>query len=64
MELAVSELAGEATNAAGAAVEIRKLRHKALQRRVTELRSGPMNPEQLQEYSRLMSELKSSAQDL
>ena len=64
MELAVSELAGEATNAAGAAVEIRKLRHKALQRRVTELRSGPMNPEQLQEYSRLQSELKSSGKEI
>ncbi len=64
MELAVSELAGEVTNAAGAAVEIRKLRHKALQRRVTELRSGPMTPEQLQEYSRLQSELKSSGKEI
>jgi len=64
MELAVAELAGEVTNAAGAAVEIRKLRNKALQRRLNELRSGPMTPEQLQEYSRLQSELKSSAKDI
>ena len=63
--LAVADFNAEVSSAQGAASEIRKLRRKSLQRRARELKGLPtMSPQQLQEYSRLMSELKSSAQDL
>ncbi|HNW44045.1 MAG TPA: hypothetical protein PKI19_06035, partial [Elusimicrobiales bacterium] len=65
MELAVSDPGGadDATqNAAGA---IRRIKRSAMERYLKELKSsGQMTPEQLQEYSTLMSALKSSDKDL
>ena len=64
MQLAVSDLgadSGQSTQtAAGAA---RMLKRFALERRMKELKSGAMTPEQLQEYSRIMSELKASGRE-
>ncbi|MCM2268169.1 MAG: DNA primase [Elusimicrobiales bacterium] len=63
--LAVTDFSSGTAPAPAAAQEIRKLRRKSLQRRVKELQSlQHMDPQQFQEYSRLMSELKSSAKDL
>jgi len=61
MELAVSDPAGETDGPQNAAGAIRRIKRSAMERYLKELKSsGAMTPEQLQEYSTLMSELKSS----
>ncbi len=62
-ELAVADLGGESSPERDAAGAARMLKRFAVQRRVKELKSASMSPEQLQEYSRLMAELKSSTLD-
>lgn len=65
MELAVTDLGGEITGAQNAAAAIKRLKRLSLERRLKELKAaGPMDPQQLKEYSRLMSELKSSVKEL
>ena len=65
MELAVADLGGELSAAQNAAGAIRMLKTFSLKRRVKELKDAePMTPEQFKEYSRLMSELKSSVKEL
>lgn len=65
MELAVADLGGEISAAQNAAGAIRMLKTFSLKRRVKELKDAePMTPEQFKEYSRLMSELKSSAKEI
>ena len=64
MELAVTDLGGEISGAQNAAGAIRMLKRFALERRAKELKAAePMDPQQLKEYSRLMSELKSPAKE-
>jgi len=65
MELAVTDLGGETTGAQNAAGAIRMLKTFSLKRRVKELKDAePMTPEQFKEYSRLMSELKSTVKEI
>ena len=65
MELAVADLGGEISAAQNAAGAIRMLKTFSLKRRVKELKDAePMTPEQFKEYSRLMSELKSSVKEI
>lgn len=64
MELVVADLAGDASAAQNAAGAARMLKRFYLERRLRELKAAQMTPEQLQEYSRLMSELKSSVKDI
>lgn len=64
MELVVADLAGDASAAQNAAGAARMLKRFYMERRLRELKAAQMTPEQLQEYSRLMSELKSSAKDI
>jgi DNA primase len=65
LSLAVADFSGGAPTADGAALEMRRLRVKTLQRRVKELKALPdMSPQQFREYTHLMSELKSSAKDI
>lgn len=64
MELAVSDPGGEVPAAQNAAGAVRMLKRFSAERRLKELMALPsMTPQQLQEYSRLMSELKSAAKD-
>jgi len=66
MELAVADLGGEAAGAAqNAAGAIKMLKRFSIERRLKELKaSEPMTPEQFKEYSRLMSELKSTVKEI
>jgi DNA primase len=65
MELAVADLGADTSAAQNTAGAIRMLKDFSLKRRLKELKAAePMTPEQLKEYSRLMSELKSSAKEL
>lgn len=65
MELAVADLGGESSAAQNAAGAIRMLKTFSLKRRIKELKDAePMTPEQFKEYSRLMSELKSSVKEI
>lgn len=61
MELTVSDLVNETSGRQNAAGTMRMLKRKVLERRVKELYG---DPQQLKEYSRLMSELKSSAKEI
>ncbi len=63
LEMAVADL-GENAGPQSAARAVRVLKRKSLERRLKELRGSAMTPGQLEEYSRLMSELKSSAKEL
>lgn len=68
MELTVADLGGEtsgAKTAYGAIRDLKMLKHLSLKRRVKELKDAePMTPEQFKEYSRLKTELNSSAKDI
>ena len=65
MELAVADLGGETSAAQNAAGAIKMLKRFSLERRIKELKTAePMTAVQLKEYSRLMSELKSSAKEI
>lgn len=63
LEMAVADL-GENAGPQSAARAVCVLKRKSLERRLKELRGSAMTPGQLEEYSRLMSELKSSAKEL
>lgn len=65
LELAVADLGGDSSGAQNAAGAIKMLKNFSLKRRVRELKDAePMTSQQLKEYSRLMSELKSSAKEI
>ena len=65
MELAVADLGGETFGAQNAAGAIKMLKRFSLERRLRDLKAAePMSPQQFKEYSRLMSELKSSAKEI
>jgi hypothetical protein len=63
MQLTVADFGGDSFPEQNAAHAARRLKTLAIERRVKELKSGAMTPEQLQEYSRLQSELKSSVKE-
>ncbi|HBA61621.1 MAG TPA: DNA primase [Elusimicrobia bacterium] len=64
MGLAVADI-GEGGDAQNAVRAVRMLKRKASERRIKELKgAASMTPQQLEEYSRLMAELKSLAKDL
>jgi len=65
LELAVTDLGGpDASAGRDAAGAVRMLKRFSAERRLKELKALPsMDPQQLQEYSRLMLELKSSVKD-
>ncbi|OGR81573.1 MAG: DNA primase [Elusimicrobia bacterium GWC2_64_44] len=63
-ELAVADLGPDASGGRDAAGAVRMLKRFSSERRLKELKALPsMDPQQLQEYSRLMLELKSSVKD-
>ncbi|MBI5743782.1 MAG: DNA primase [Elusimicrobia bacterium] len=65
LELAVSDLGPDMSAGRDAAGASRMLKRFSKERRLKELKALPsMTPQQLQEYSKLMTELKSSAKDL
>ncbi|PJA13276.1 MAG: hypothetical protein COX65_07425, partial [Elusimicrobia bacterium CG_4_10_14_0_2_um_filter_56_8] len=64
MGLAVTDLGAETSAAQNSAGAIKMLKRFSLKRRIKELKDAePMTPRQFQEYSRLMSELKSSVKE-
>jgi DNA primase len=64
MELTVADMGPDASAGRDAAGAVRMLKRFSAERRLKELKALPsMDPQQLQEYSRLMSELKSSVKD-
>ena len=65
LALSVSDVEGETAGPQNAAGAIRTLKKFSLKRRLKELNSSAlMTPEQLQEYSRLTSELKASDKEI
>ncbi|MDD2806340.1 MAG: DNA primase [Elusimicrobiales bacterium] len=63
-ELAVADLGPDASGGRDAAGAVRMLKRFSAERRLKELKALPsMDPQQLQEYSRLMLELKSTVKD-
>ncbi|OGR40860.1 MAG: DNA primase [Elusimicrobia bacterium GWA2_61_42] len=65
MGLAVADLGGDSSAAQNAAGAMRMLKRFSLERRLKELKAAePMDEQQFKEYSRIMSELKSSVKEL